>query len=95
MTPSRSATTVLDPPSAHSNTILDRCASACEDFLCLVQRRSCSRSSSLRSSSAFGRPVRAIPQFYDLDHELTAQDTSATLTTCESALNSPLRTQPT
>jgi len=29
----------------------------------------------LNTKSAFGRPVLAIHQFYDLTHELTAHDT--------------------
>jgi len=60
VTCSRAATSLFDKPSAHPNTIRDRNANACDD----VRRRdhllSCSRSSPVSSSSAFGLPVLGI-----------------------------------
>jgi hypothetical protein len=58
-TPSSSATAVFDRPSAHASTILDRSASACAEVRRRAHRCSCSRSSLVSSSTAFGRPVRA------------------------------------
>ena len=61
LTPSRAATTVFASPLAHSNTIRERNAKACDDLRRRAQRTSCSRSSSESTNSAFGRPVLAIP----------------------------------
>ena len=61
LTPSRSATTVFASPVAHSSTIRERNANACDDLRRRAQRTSSSRSSSVRIRSALGRPVRAIP----------------------------------
>jgi len=59
-TPNCAATTLFDRPSAQANTILDRIASACAEVRRSAHRCNCSRSSALNSSTAFGRPVRAI-----------------------------------
>jgi hypothetical protein len=60
--PSDAATALLSAPSAQASTILDRNANACDDLRRRDQRSSCSRSSSVSTSGAFGCPVRAIPQ---------------------------------
>src|SRR5215210_1940306 len=60
--PSRFATVLLSTPSAHANTIFDRSARACDDFARRDQRTNCSRSSSLSTNSALGRPVLAMLQ---------------------------------
>ena len=75
----RSATALLSRPSPQPRTIRDRNANACEDFARLDQRNSCSRSSSLRISSVFGRPVLGIPPFYHLTREFQAQDTRSSV----------------
>ncbi len=62
-TASRAATFLLLSPAAHPNTIRDRSASACEDLRRRAHRCNCSRSAAVNSSTAFGRPVRGIPQF--------------------------------
>jgi hypothetical protein len=66
---------VLSSPSAHANTILDRNANDCADFARRDHRSNCARSSSANTSAAFGRPVLATHQVYDLHHEFLAQDT--------------------
>jgi len=58
----------------------DRCAKACA----LVRRRAhdsnCSRSASVNTNTAFGRPVLGIPEHYTyLQTELTTQDTRSLL----------------
>src|SRR5690606_28922006 len=73
-TPNRVATSVLDAPAAHSSTIVDRNANACDDFLRRAHRVNCSRSSSVSTSSDFGRPVFATPH-YHIGNELMVQDT--------------------
>ena len=50
---------LVAPGSAHASTIRARNASACADFARRAHRVSCSRSASVSTSSAFGRPVRA------------------------------------
>jgi len=52
----RLATVLLSMPSAPARTMRARCASACAVLRRSVSATSCSRSSSLRTSSAFGRP---------------------------------------
>src|SRR5512132_993910 len=59
-TPNSAATCLFGVPSAHASTILQRCASAWDDFARRAQRASVSRSSAVSFSSAFGRPVLAI-----------------------------------
>ena len=44
-------------PSAHANTIRDRDANACDDVAYRDHRTSVSRSSSVNTNTAFGRPV--------------------------------------
>ena len=61
--PTKVATSLLAIPSAQAKTIRERSASACEDLRLRVHRESWSRSSSVRISSALGRPVRAMHQF--------------------------------
>ncbi len=58
--PSRAATVLLSAPSAQASTIFDRSANACADLARRDQRTSCSRSPSLSTNSALGRPVLAI-----------------------------------
>src|SRR5674476_476268 len=60
--PTRAATVLLSTPSAHASTIRERNANACDDFARRDHRVSCSRSSSVNTSSTFGRPVLAIPE---------------------------------
>jgi hypothetical protein len=60
--PSCTAAVLLSTPAAHASTIRDRNASACADFRRRDQRSNCSCSSSVRTSSVLGRPVRGIPQ---------------------------------
>src|SRR5213078_4476461 len=62
--PNLAATSLFVTPSAHASTILARSANACEVFARRVHRSSVSRSTSDRTSSAFGRPERAIVKFY-------------------------------
>src|SRR5215208_4334856 len=59
-TPNSAATCLFGVPSAHASTILQRWASAWDDFARRAQRASVSRSSAVSFSSAFGRPVLAI-----------------------------------
>ena len=59
-TRSRAATSLFDRPSAQPSTIRDRNASACELLRRRAHRVSVSRSSSVNTSSAFGRPRDAI-----------------------------------
>jgi len=59
-TPSAAATCLFGVPSAHASTILQRCASACDDVARRDQPTSVSRSSAVSLSSAFGGPVLAI-----------------------------------
>ena len=61
-TPSAAATSLLDTPAAQANTIRERNANAWDDFRRRAHRTSCSRSSSVNSNTAFGRPVRGIPK---------------------------------
>jgi hypothetical protein len=56
-----SAISLLDRPSAQANTTRDRRANACPDLARRDQRSNCSRSASLNSTTAAGRPVRATP----------------------------------
>jgi len=65
-TPSSAATSLLGFPAAQPNTIRHRCASACEDFARRAQRCNVSRSSSVNTNSATGRPLRAIHRVYHL-----------------------------
>jgi hypothetical protein len=58
------------PGSAHANTIRDRNANACDDFARRDHRTSVSRSSSVNTNSAFGRPVLGTPHPTHLTHEL-------------------------
>src|SRR5262249_42220820 len=74
--PSPAATCLLSKPSAHPSTIRDRNANDCAHLTRRDQRSNCARSSSANSNTAFGRPVLATHQFYDLHHEFLAQDTS-------------------
>src|SRR5665648_530030 len=48
--------------TAPASTIRERNANACDDFARRDHRVSCSRSSSVNTSSTFGRPVLAIPE---------------------------------
>jgi hypothetical protein len=57
--PDRCATSTLDRPSAHANTIRPRNANAWELLARRDQRASVSRSSSVNTSSAFGRQSSA------------------------------------
>ncbi len=76
-TPSAAATWVLGVPSAQASTILQRCASACDDFARRDQRSSVARSSSVSLSAALGgRPILSCNQ-PSLPDEFQAQDTSA------------------
>jgi hypothetical protein len=59
-TPTRTAMSLLDMPSAQASTIFDRCANTCEDFARRDQRSNCSRSDSDNSITAAGLPVRVI-----------------------------------
>ena len=61
-TRSRAATSLLDRPSAQANTIRDRNASACADLRRRAHRVNVSRSSSVSTSCAFGRPRSAIAE---------------------------------
>ena len=65
-TPNSAATSLLDLPSAQPNTIRHRCASACDDFARRAHRCNVSRSSSVNTNSATGRPLRAIHRDYHL-----------------------------
>jgi hypothetical protein len=56
VTENRSATTMFGSPRAQASTIRDRSANACDDVGRRAHRRSVSRSSSLRSRAALGRP---------------------------------------
>lgn len=60
--PSSAATSWLVLPSAQPSTIRHRCANACDDFARRAHRCSVSRSSSDNTTSATGRPLRAIRQ---------------------------------
>ena len=74
ITPRSAATCLFDTPGvAQANTIRDRSANA--DFARRDQLSNCARSPSVNINSAFGRPVLATQQFYDLTHEFLAQDT--------------------
>jgi len=53
------ATCLFESPAAQASTILDRNANTCEVFARRDQRVNCSRSSSVNTSSAFGRPIRS------------------------------------
>ena len=58
VTRNRAATSVFDRPSAQASTIFARSANACAVFARRDHRVSCSRSASVTTSSAFGRPDR-------------------------------------
>ena len=58
VTRNRAATSAFDHPSAQASTIFDRSANACAVFARRDHRVSCSRSASVNTSSAFGRPGR-------------------------------------
>ena len=62
VTPTASATCVFGKPSAHLSTILERNANAWEDFRRRSHRTSCSRSSSVNSKTALGRPAIGMPK---------------------------------
>src|SRR4051794_27226565 len=66
VTRSRRATAWLVSPAAQPSTIRDRNASACALDGRRAHRSSASRSASVTTSSAFGRPVRAIHLAYQL-----------------------------
>ena len=70
------ATLLLSAPSAHTKTILQRNANACDDVARLDHDTSWERSSSVNVSKALGRPVLAMPQSIKLSSEFLAQDTS-------------------
>ena len=59
VTPRSTATCLFDAPRAQASTIFDRMARLCADFARRAHRVSCSRSASVRTRSAFGRPVRS------------------------------------
>ncbi len=61
VTPSLAATCLLSVPSAHASTILARSARDCADLARRARRCSVARSCSVSTSSAFGRPVFAMP----------------------------------
>ena len=63
-TPSCAATSWFVKPVAQARTIRERNARACADFLRRTHRSSCSVSSDVNSSNAFGRPV--IAKFYHI-----------------------------
>ena len=76
-TPRSAATRVFNAPgAAQANTIRDRNAKPAADFRRRDHRSNCSRSASLNTNGAFGRPVLATDQAYNFQHELMAQDTS-------------------
>ncbi|MDQ5840423.1 MAG: hypothetical protein M3537_04610, partial [Chloroflexota bacterium] len=56
-THSRAATSLLVEPSAQPSTILDRNAKDCDDYRRRPHHSSCSRSSEVNSSNAFGRAI--------------------------------------
>lgn len=64
LTPTRSATSLFDSPSAHASMIRQRNAKACDDLRHLAQRSNWSRSLSLNVNPTLGRPVLAIRQPY-------------------------------
>src|SRR5215217_8829097 len=81
-TPNSAATCLFAFPSAQPSTIRLRNARACDDFARRDQRSNVSRSSSVNTTSATGRPVRATPAPYTcgpdfrrrtLDHLLGSQ----------------------
>ena len=53
---------LLDMPCAQPNTIRQRRANACDDFARRAHRISWSRSATLNSITAGGRPVLATPR---------------------------------
>ena len=63
-TPNSAATCLFAFPSAQPSTIRLRKARACDDFARRDQRSNVSRSSSVNTTSATGRPVRATPATY-------------------------------
>src|SRR3954451_12534947 len=63
-TPNSAATCLFAFPSAQPSTIRLRNARACDDFAHRDQRSNVSRSSSVNTTSATGRPVRATPATY-------------------------------
>jgi hypothetical protein len=63
------------PGAAQANTIRDRSAKPAADLRRRDHRSNCSRSASLNTSGAFGRPVLAIDQAYNFQYELMAQYT--------------------
>ena len=54
------ATLVLSAPAAHASTMRERSARDCVDFARRTHRCNCSRSESVNTSSALGRPVLAM-----------------------------------
>src|SRR4051794_27501245 len=70
------ATSVFEAPSAHARMILARIARTCADFARRDHRVNVVRSSSVKTSGAVGRPVRAIaPPYTDLLGEFPARNT--------------------
>ncbi len=67
-TPSCAATSLFVKPVAQARTIRERNARACAEFLRRTHRSTCSVSSAVNSSNAFGRPV--IPKFYPMTTQL-------------------------
>ena len=65
-TPSSAATSLLGLPAAQPNTMRHRCARACADFARRAHRCNVSRSSSLNTNSATGRPLRVTHRVYHL-----------------------------
>jgi hypothetical protein len=59
-TRNRSAISLRDKPSPHASTIRHRNANACDDFARRDHRTNVSRSCSVNTNSAIGRPIRAI-----------------------------------
>src|SRR6266480_5518551 len=88
VTDNRCATSTLDRPSAHANTIRHRNASTCDDFARRDHRTNVSRSSSVNVNSAFGRPVFGIQHRLHIVNESQAQDTSTTITMFSTAVTS-------
>jgi hypothetical protein len=63
------------PGTAHANTIRDRNANPAADLRRRDHRSNCSRSASLNTNGAFGRPVLATHRPYNFHYELMAHDT--------------------
>ena len=82
-TPSCAATSLFVKPAAQAKTIRERNARACADFLRRTHRSSCSVSSDVNSSNAFGRPVMA--QYYHMTTKLRRR----TLASCDQSVTPP------